>query len=323
MADPALAPWALSALFNHRAVVDGAASGTVFVFPGHGWQWIDMARELLDSAPAFADEMLRCDAAFAEFLDWSLLDAVRGGTAPSQPGLGDLAQPVSFAVMVSLAAQWQSLEIHPDAVLGHSHGEVAAAYVAGGLTLRDAAKVVAQRIIGLRTIAGSGGMVSIPWPVDRVLVVTERWHGSISVAAYNGPSATVVTGPAVAVDELMAGLERDGVPAVRFPVDYPSHSARIDELQPVLRKSLSDLQPRSSDTVYISSVTGAGLDTSILDADYWFANLRQPVLFEQAVQWVCEHGYRTFVEASPNPVLVSCVQETLDEYSSRLRAESQ
>lgn len=323
MADPALSPWILSALFNHRAVVDGAASGTVFVFPGHGWQWTQMARELLDSAPVFTDEMHRCDIAFSEFLDWSVLDAVRGDVGPWPQGRGDLSQPVSFAVMVSLAAQWKALEIRPDAVLGHSHGEVAAAYVAGGLTLRDAAKVVAQRTIGLGAIAGSGAMVAVHWPVDRVLTLIERWRGSISVAAHNGPSSTVVSGSAAAVDELMIALERDDVSAVRIPVDYAPHSAQIDELRPVLRKSLSDLSPRSADITFISSVTGAGLDTSILDGAYWFANLRQTVLFEQAVQWVCERGYRTLIEASPNPVLVDCIQESLDEYGTRTRAESQ
>ncbi len=316
MADPLPAPWVLAALFNHRAVVDGAAGGTVFVFPGYGWQWTDMAAELLGSAPVFADVMARCDAAFSEFLDWSLLDAVLGGAGPSPPRGAHFTQPVSFAVMVSLAAQWMALEIRPDAVLGHSHGEVAAAYVAGGLSLRDAAKVVAQRSIGLSAIAGSGDIVSVPLPVDRVLAVIERSHSPISVTAHNGPSSTVVTGPPAAVEDLMAELERNGVSALRLPVDYPADCGQIDELLPALRTSLSDLAPRRAEISFVSSVTGAGLDTSILDGDYWFANLRQTVLFEQAVRWVCEHGYRTFIETSPTPVLVECIRESVDQYSA-------
>ena len=204
------------ALFDHRAVVVGAdrdellsglaaiasgapapnvvtgnaaaTGGTVFVFPGQGSQWTGMAVELLDSAPAFADQMRLCDTAFAEFVDWSLLEAVRGGAGAPDLDRVDVVQPVLFAVMVSLAAQWRALGIQPDAVLGHSQGEIAAAYVAGALSLRDAAKVVTLRSRAISAIAGTGGMVSIPRPVERVLALIEPWAPSISVAAHNGPS---------------------------------------------------------------------------------------------------------------------------------------
>ena len=240
------------ALFDHRAVAVGAerdellsglaaiascapapnvvtgkaaaTGGTVFVFPGQGSQWTGMAVELLDSAPAFADQMRLCDAAFAEFVDWSLLEAVRGGVGSPSLDRVDVVQPVLFAVMVSLAAQWRALGIHPDAVLGHSQGEIAAAYVAGALSLRDAAKVVTLRSKAISAIAGTGGMVSIPRPVQRVCALIEPWSESISVAAQNGPSSTVVTGNAAALDDLMAVCERDDVPATRIPVDYASHS---------------------------------------------------------------------------------------------------
>ena len=291
-----------------------ATGGVVFVFPGQGSQWIGMAVELLDSAPAFADQMRLCDAALAEFVDWSLLEIVRRGIGSTTFDQVDVVQPVLFAVMVSLAAQWRALGIQPDAVLGHSQGEIAAAYVAGALSLREAAQVVALRSKAISAIAGTGGMVSISQPVERVLSLIEPWGRSISVAAQNGPSSTVVTGNANALDELTAGCERDGVSATRIPVDYASHSAQIDELRETLRECLSGLRPRTSDIAFISAVTGAGLDTSILDGDYWFANLRQPVLFEQTVRWAHEHGYRTFVESSPHPVLNVGIQETLEEY---------
>ena len=292
----------------------GATGGTVFVFPGQGSQWTGMAVELLDTAPAFADQMRLCDAAFAEFVDWSLLEIVRGGAGSPSLDRVDVVQPVLFAVMVSLAAQWRALGIQPDAVLGHSQGEIAAAYVAGALSLRDAAKVVTLRSKAIRTIAGTGGMVSIARPVERVHALIQPWGKSISVAAQNGPSSTVVTGNAAALDDLMAVCERDDVPATRIPVDYASHSADVEALRETLRESLSGLQPRTGDIEFISAVTGAGLDTSILDGDYWFANLRQPVLFEQAVRWSYEHGYRTFIESSPHPVLNVGIQESLEDY---------
>ena len=332
---------ATRASFDHRAVVIGAgrdellsglgaiASGTpapnvvtgkaaaagetVFIFPGQGSQWTGMAVELLDTAPAFADQMRRCDAAFTEFVDWSLLEAVRGGDGSESLDQVDVVQPVLFAVMVSLAAQWRALGVHPDAVLGHSQGEIAAAYIAGALSLRDAAKVVTLRSKAISAIAGTGGMVSIPLPVERVQALIEPWTQSISVAAHNGPTSTVVTGNAAALDELIAVCERTEVPTNRIPVDYASHSAHVEALRETLRESLSGLQPRTGEIAFISAVTGAGVDTNTLDGDYWFNNLRQPVLFEQAVRWSYEHGYRTFVESSPHPLLIAGIQESLED----------
>ena len=290
-----------------------ATGGTVFVFPGQGSQWTGMAVELLGTAPAFADEMRCCDAAFGEFVDWSLLEIVREDVDSPSLDRVDVVQPVLFAMMVSLAAQWRALGIQPDAVLGHSQGEIAAAYVAGALSLRDAAKVVTLRSKAISAIAGTGGMVSIQRPVEQTYALIEPWAQSISVAAQNGPSSTVVTGNAAALDELIAVCERDEVPVTRIPVDYASHSAHVEELREALRESLSGLQPRTGEIAFISAVTGAGLDTKILDGDYWFANLRQPVLFEQAVRWSYEHGYRTFVESSPHPVLIAGIQESLED----------
>ena len=193
------------------------------MFPGQGWQSTRLAAELLASASAFADEMRRCEAAFTEFVDWSLLEAVRGGVGSLGLDRVDVVQPVLFAVTVSLAAQWRALGIQPDAVLGHSHGEVAAAYVADGLSLRDAAKVITLRSRAIRAIAGAGGMVSIQWPFERVLELIEPWHQSISVAAQNGPFSTVVTGDAAAVDELMVDARGTACP----PRGIPSIAPRI------------------------------------------------------------------------------------------------
>ena len=313
MADPSLALWVFSALLNHRAAAAENAGGTVFVFPSHGARWTDLAIELMDTAAAFGDEMRMCDDVFSEFFDWSLLTVIRENHGTAIPDRMDLLPPVSFAVMASLAAQWRELGIRPDAVLGHSHGEVAAAYVAGALTLRDAAHVLAQRSSAIAALSGAGGMVAIPLPVERVMALIERWDHSISVAAYDGPSSTVVTGAAAAIDEVATSLERDGVSAQRIPVDYASQSVQVEELRTTLRESLSGLQPQKSEIAFISSVTGAALDTSILDGDYWFANLRQPVLFEQAVRWSYSHGYPTFIECSPHPVLTAGIQQSLDD----------
>jgi acyl transferase domain-containing protein len=293
-----------------------STTGTVFVFPSQGSQWVEKAVELLDSAPAFAEQMRLCDAALAEFVDWSLLAVVRGSVGSPNQDRVDVMQPVLFAAMVSLAAHWRALGIEPDAVLGHSHGEIAAAYAAGVFSLRDAAKIVTVRSKAIGAIAG--GMVSVGWPIERVHTLIEPWDRSISVAAQNGPSSAVVTGNGAALDDLMALCERDGVPASRLPGDYASHSSEIESLRESLRNELSGLRPRIADIAFVSAVTGARLDTSILDGDYWYANLRQPVLFEQAVRWSFEHGYRSFIEVSPHPVLSVAIEESLTEYGAGL-----
>lgn len=167
----------------------------------------------------------------------------------------------------------------------------------------------------MRAIAGTGGMVSISCSLPKVCALIEPWSDVISVAAQDGPSSTVVTGDVTALDRLIDVCERDGLPASRIPVDHASHSACVESLRETLRESLADVQPRPGDVEFISTVTGAGLDTLILDGDYWYANVRQPVLFEQAVRWAYEHGYRAFVETSPHPVLAAGIQECVDGYS--------
>src|SRR3954462_1159392 len=150
-------------------VVSGVAPGgeprTVFVFPGQGSQWDGMAVELLDQSPVFTAQMTACGRALAEFVDWDLIGVLRG--REGQPNLEpvDVVQPVLWAVMVSLAALWRSYGVHPDAVVGHSQGESAAAVVAGGLSLRDAARVVALRSQAIRTLSGDGGMASVALPL--------------------------------------------------------------------------------------------------------------------------------------------------------------
>ncbi|KOT44420.1 hypothetical protein ADK41_04355, partial [Streptomyces caelestis] len=293
-------------------VVEGRASQagkTVFVFPGQGSQWAGMASELLDESEGFAQSMRECAAALSPHTDWSLPDVVRSGEGLDRV---DVVQPVLFAVMVSLARLWRAFGVVPDAVIGHSQGEIAAAVVAGGLSLADGAKVVALRSRAIVRLAGHGGMVSLALSSQQAAETVAAWDGRLSVAAVNGPSAVVVSGDTDALDELLASCAADGVRARRIDVDYASHSAHVEHVEGELLKELAGIAPVRGDVPLFSTVTGQWLDTSAMDAAYWYTNLRRTVGFEPAVRSLAGQGFGSYVEVSPHPVLAMAVEETLE-----------
>ncbi|MEV0281754.1 type I polyketide synthase, partial [Streptomyces sp. NPDC050610] len=289
-----------------------AEGRTALVFPGQGSQWAGMARELLDSNQAFRDRVDACAAALAPHTDWPLLPVLR--EEPGAPSLErvDVVQPALFAVMVSLAALWDSWGVRPDAVVGHSQGEIAAAVVSGALTLDDGAKVVALRSRALRALAGHGGMASVSLPQDRVRAEIAPWGERLSVAAVNGPAAVVVSGEAAALTELLAHCEQRGVRARAVPVDYASHSAQVARIEDRLMTELAGVRPLPGRVPLFSTVTGDWLDTTAMDAGYWYRNLRQTVRFETAVRALAEQGFDVFLESSPHPVLTMAIQDTVE-----------
>jgi acyl transferase domain-containing protein/acyl carrier protein len=299
--------------------VDGVVEGrpgdgkAVFVFPGQGAQWAGMAVELMDSAPVFAGRIAECGQALSSFVDWQLVDVLRGVEGAPSLERVDVVQPALWAVMVSLAELWRSYGVEPAAVVGHSQGEIAAACVAGGLSLEDGARVVALRSRLVRErLAGHGGMVSVALPVERVEERLSPYQGRVSVAAVNGPATVVVAGEPDALDELVAGCERDGVRARRVAVDYASHSAQVEAIEAELLKSLAPVVPVPSRVPFYSTATGGFIDTAELDAGYWYRNLRGRVGFEPAVRALIDNGAGCFIEVSPHPVLTMAVEETAD-----------
>ncbi|WP_455753720.1 type I polyketide synthase [Streptomyces decoyicus] len=318
-------PAGLDALARGEAaagVVRGTArpGGTVFLFPGQGSQWAGMARELADTSEVFRSRLSECEEALSAFVDWSLADVLEG--AEGAPGLerADVVQPVLFAVMVSLAELWHSFGVRPDAVVGHSQGEIAAACVAGALSLEDAARVVALRSQAIARVAGSGGMASVRMPADEVQARLERWQGQVGVAAVNGPSSTVISGHAEALEQATALLEGEGARVRRVPVDFAGHSVQTEQVEAELLEVLASLSPRPCEVAFYSSVTGGQVDGQELNADYWYRNLRQTVEFEAATRALLADGYEIFVEASAHPVLAVGLQETFQSAGSSAAA---
>ncbi|MBB5924553.1 acyl transferase domain-containing protein/acyl carrier protein, partial [Actinoalloteichus hoggarensis] len=334
--DPAAVGHELAATrsaFEHRAVVAGAdpaelltalrvrseddaephaardGGPVVFVFPGQGSQWAGMGRELLACSPVFAARFAECAAALGEWVDFSPTAALDDEESLSRD---DVVQPLLFAVLVSLAAVWESFGVRPDAVVGHSQGEIAAAVVAGGLSLADGARVVCLRSqLIAETLAGRGGMLSVALSESEVRARLTGVEG-VSVAGLNGPRAVVISGDLAALAEFAAACEADGVRARRVPIDYASHSAQVERIETELIAALDGLAPRSSGVGFRSSVTGGWVDTAELDARYWYENLRNTVRFESVIAALATEGYTSFVEVSPHPVLTMPVHDVLD-----------
>jgi len=285
----------------------------VFMFPGHGSQWPGMALELLETSTAFAEKLRECEQALQPHLDWDFEQVLRGGPESIPPERVDIVQPMLFAVMVSLASLWRSAGIEPAAVVGHSQGEIAAAHVAGGLSMEDAARAIALRSKVLLGLVGQGKMISVGLGAEQLAPYMERWQGQIEIAGLSGPSLTVLAGDRDALDELVAACVEDGVRARDIAGAVgASHSAYVEPLRDETMAALAPIVPRSGDIPFHSTVTGGLLDTAELDAAYWYRNMREPVQLEPVLRSLLEQGQRGFVEVSPHPVLGFGVRETLD-----------
>nr|AAP42859.1 NanA5 [Streptomyces nanchangensis] len=295
-------------------------AGPVFVFPGQGAQWPGMARELLDSSPVFAARIAECERALGPYVDWSLTEVLRGTDPATDPGRDDVIQPVLWAIHVSLAAVWQSFGITPAAVVGHSQGEVAAACVAGALTLDDAAKVIALRVQALRPLIGHGAMASLSLGAEdtaRLLAELGAAAGDVAVAAVNGPHATVVSGSPDHLDAVLETARERGARTRTIDVEYASHGPHVDRIRDDIVSALRDVTPVESEIAFYSTVTAERLNTAELGTEYWFDNLRRPVRFADAVGRLLADGYRAFIQCNPHPILSTSLQDIFEESGTR------
>ncbi|MGW1375444.1 SDR family NAD(P)-dependent oxidoreductase [Streptomyces sp. NPDC002446] len=296
-------------------------SAPVFVFPGQGWQWAGMAVRLYDTSPVFARAMDECAAALEPHLDFRVLPFLRAeaAAADGRPDADlstdrvEVVQPVLFAVMVSLAALWRAHGVEPAAVIGHSQGEIAAACVAGALSLDDAARLVAVRSRVIARLRGGGGMMAVATTAADLTRRLGRYDGRLETAALNGPRSVVAAGPDDDLDHLLAALTAEGVRARRLPVDYASHTARMEDARAALHEELGEIEPLPGAVPFFSTVTGDWADPTALDTAYWFRNLRETVRFEPAVRALVEQGHRAFIELSAHPVLTTAIEETGQE----------
>jgi acyl transferase domain-containing protein/acyl carrier protein len=294
---------------DDRPVPDGRS--VTFVFPGQGSQWFGMGRELLATEPAFRDALRRCDAAIASEAGWSVLAVLEGAESARPFDDIDVVQPTLFAMQVALAALWRTWGIEPGAVVGHSMGEIAAAHVAGALTLEDAVAVICRRSGLLRRVAGQGAMAVVDLGRDETEAALRDHRDRVSVAVSNSPRSTVISGDPAAIDELLAELEARDVFCRRVRVDVASHGPQMDPLLDDLGAAVEAIAPRPTDVTMYSTVDAAVADGRRLDAGYWARNLRQPVRFGEAVALAAADGHDVVIEISPHPILLPAVGEVL------------
>lgn len=294
------------------------APRVAFVFSGQGSQWLGMGQELLGRAPMFTALIDRCDALLRGATGWSLREALAGAVDGAFERV-DLVQPVLTCVQIALAEQLRAWGIVPAAVVGHSMGEVAAAYVARALSLEDSMRVIVTRSRLLSQIAGAGAMALVDLPEEELAQLLAESGAAVSVASVNGPRSTVMSGDPAAVDALLAKLDAEGVFCRRVKVDVASHSVQTDPLLAPLREALSGIEPRTPEVAFYSTARpGAPVDL-LVDAHYWVDNLRQPVQLMTAVGQMVADDIDTFVEIAPHPVLLSSLGDIAADANASVR----
>jgi acyl transferase domain-containing protein/acyl carrier protein len=299
-----------------RASTSGPAR-PVFVCSGMGQQWWAMGRELLTREPVYRRAVEEVNELYTRHAGWSLIDKLTADEKSSEVQQTHIAQPAIFATQVGLAALWRSWGVEPVAVFGHSAGEVAAAYIAGALSLEDAVLVKFHRSRLLRRTVGQGSMLAVGISREEAARLVEQHPGAISIAAINAHSSVTLSGDAAVLAEIDKALTEAGVFSRALQVEAPFHSPKIDQIEKELVDSLRDLRPRPASTPFFSTVTGTPLVGTELDGPHWYRNTRQPVLFSDVMAKVLKVGHRLFLEIGAHPVLRYDIAACLEENAAQ------
>jgi acyl transferase domain-containing protein len=294
----------------------GRAPAVVFVFCGQGPQWWGMGRELLAAEPAFQTALAQCDEHVRQLAGWSIIEELHADEVRSRLNETEFAQPVLFALQVALAALWRSWGVTASAVIGHSVGEIAAAHTAGALTLEQAARIAVHRGRIMQRATGTGKMAVVELSARDAQRAVAPLADRISIAAVNAPSSTVVSGEPSAIDALTASLQEQNISVRPIPVNYAFHSYQMETYAQELEAALAGLSPSRVRISMWSTVTGAACSGLDLDARYWARNVRQPVLFAQAIDRV-DAEQQVFVEIGPHPVLTTSIGQCVRDGIAR------
>lgn len=311
---------ALLETFAEKEQVSGASSevrseslpGPVFMFAGQGTQWAGMGRQLFEQEPVFRSVIEACEDVLNGYVSWSLLAELQANERHSRLHETAIAQVALFAIQVALVALWRSWGIVPGAVVGHSVGEIAAAYSAGVLPLNDAMHVVVQRGRLMQQAHGLGKMAAVEFSEAEARLLLSDYRGRLSIGAINSPKSIVLSGEAEALEEVLRVVEREGMFFRRLQVDYAFHSAQMEPFYEPLVGELQALRPQRASIELVSTVTGHRSSGEEYDAEYWGRNMCQGVRFGPAIEELIAKGYRTFLEISPQPALARPTWQCLE-----------
>jgi microcystin synthetase protein McyG len=298
-----------------------AAGGTiksdkiVFVFSGQGPQWFGMGRQLLEQEPIYREMIERCNSLLEAYANWSLLDELRADESVSRVNQTEIAQPALFALQMGLAALWRSWGIEPDAIVGHSVGEVAAACFSGVLSLEDAVRVVYHRGRLLQRATGQGCMAAADISQEEAERLIADYQGRLTVAAINSPTSVTLSGEKDALEQVLGLLKKQNVFCRMLPVNYAFHSPQIEPFRQEMTQSSAGIETRPAAINVMSSVTGKPAENTDFGSEYWAENIRRPVRFAEAIDGLILKGHSAFVEIGPHPVLSLSISQCLSHRS--------
>jgi acyl transferase domain-containing protein/acyl carrier protein len=328
--------------YDHRLVADGGSAGAVlaqldalidglpsgaavtgktvspapklaFVFSGNGSQWAGMGRDSFKNDEDFRTKIEEVDLLLKPLTGWSVVEKLFSDTLEADLVRTDIAQPLLFAVQLGICAALAARGVLPQATSGHSVGEVAAAHIAGALTLDQAVQVIFHRSRRQQETQGRGRMAALSLPLADAEAAIAGFGGTLEIAAVNSPRAVTVSGDTEALQALGELATKNRWVFRLLDIDYAFHSAAMEPTKDGLFSDLATLTPSAGQLPFASTVTGGLIDGDKLDADYWWQNIRRPVLFNQATEALIAAGHLVFVEIGPTPVLQSYVRDCLRE----------
>ncbi|WP_299201275.1 type I polyketide synthase [uncultured Amphritea sp.] len=293
-----------------------SATGAVFIYSGNGCQWETMGKALLETSDVFCQTINKVDGIFRQFSDFSLVDEIKGLNGTNRFEYTEVAQPVLFAIQVGITEYLKHQGVTPVCVTGHSVGEVAAAWASGALTLNDAVKVIYYRSLYQGTTKGNGAMTAASLSQEQVeTLLQEPVFNEVHLAGINSFKGVTLAGNPDQLTVLEARLQKENIFNVRLKLDYAFHSQAMDPIESELLNALSGLKPSATNLPFISTVSGTELDGQTLTAEYWWHNIRQPVLFCQALDTLLEQGHTCFIEIGGHPVLRSYLNDQIRQHN--------
>jgi acyl transferase domain-containing protein/acyl carrier protein len=300
-----------------------AATGPVklaFVFSGQGSTWTGMGKQLAAQQPVFRTTLEACDAAMRPYRAWSIFDELRADRERSRLREIDVLQPMLTAIQLAIAALWESWGVVPAAVVGASLGEIAAAWMAGIVTLPEAMRISCERSRITRDEVGPGKIAIVTASAEVVRERLAKYAPRVSLSGINGRNRVLVAGEASGVEDAIRELEAEGLACQRVHAAFPAHSALLDPACAPLHRALGGLAGRAARIPFYSSATSGAVAGEAIDAAHWVKNLREPVLFGPTIEQVITDGFDLFVEVSPHPILWDAVLDAAHATGRRVRA---